>query len=133
MGNASGLSRAPLPMIFPSQASANSMSATLWLRAERLDGVAADAVLSDSVGVGSATAAVVSTSDAPRISARIGAVRIADLAETPTLVEQGLFCSARSAFGKRNRTPKYETRRTKQGDRVAHVYSLQRIPKSSAN
>ena len=62
MGNASGLSRAPLPMIFPSQASANSMSATLWLRAERLDGVAVDAVLSDSAGVGSATAAVVSTS-----------------------------------------------------------------------
>jgi len=89
------------------------MSATLWLRAERLDGVAVDAVFSDSVGVGSATAAVVSTSDAPRISARIGAVRIADLAETPTLVEQGLFCSARSAFGKRNRTPKYDTHSTR--------------------
>ena len=133
MGNASGLSRAPLPMIFPSSG----------LRKFHVGHVVAESGKARRCGGGcrpqrlgrgrAPAAAVVSTSDAPRISARIGAVRIADLAETPTLVEQGLFCSARSAFGKRNRTPKYETRRTKQGDRVAHVYSLQRIPKSSAN
>jgi hypothetical protein len=105
MGNASGLSRARLPMIFPSSGLRKFRVGHVVAESGRLDGVAVDAVLSDSVGVGSATAAVVSTSDAPRISARIGAVRIADLAETPNLVEQGLFCSARSAFGKRNRTP----------------------------
>jgi len=71
----------PRPMFSLSQASVNSAPTTLLLRAEWLYGVAVAAVLSDAVGVGSATAAVVSTSGAPRISA----VRIADPAGAPTL------------------------------------------------
>jgi hypothetical protein len=87
------------------------MPATLWPRAERLDGMAAAAAPNGAVGVGPATAASVSTRNAPRTSATIHAVRIAGLAEAPTLFELRLFCPARSAFGKRNLTPQDEMRR----------------------
>jgi hypothetical protein len=72
-------------------------------------------VLNGAVGVGSATAAVVSTRNAARTSARIGAYQISGLAEAPTLFELGLFCSAGSAFGKRNLAPKNETRQPRSG------------------
>ena len=87
------------------------MPATLWPGAEILDGVAVAAVLNGAVGVGSATAAVVSTRNAPRTCARISAHRIAGLAEAPTLFELGLFSPRQSVCGKQDRTPQNETRR----------------------
>jgi hypothetical protein len=101
MGNASGLWCTPLSMIPLSsgllETSANTMSATLWLRAERLDGVAVDTVLSGAVGVGPATAAVVSTRAAPRTGARISAYRIADLAE-PQVCPNGAYSALSGAL-----------------------------------
>jgi hypothetical protein len=54
------------------------------LRTETLDKVAVDAVLNDTIGAQPATAAVISTSNAPKISARISVYQGADIAERPT-------------------------------------------------
>jgi hypothetical protein len=108
----SGLLRAPLPVISVlglRWASADSIPATLWPRAEILNGVAVAAVLNGAVGVGSATTAVVSTRNAPRTSARIGAYRFASLAEAPTLFELGLFSPARASLA--SKISHLETRR----------------------
>jgi hypothetical protein len=56
------------------------MHAPLVVDTRALDSVAVGAVLSNAIGVEPATAAVISTSDAPRISARIGVYRSADIA-----------------------------------------------------
>ena len=108
----SGLLRTPLPVISVlglRWASADSIPATLLPRAEILDGMAVAAVLNGAVGVGSATAAVVSTRRAPKINARIGAYRIASLAEAPTLFELSLFSPARASLA--SKIAHLETRR----------------------
>jgi hypothetical protein len=93
---------APLSRRFPLPglrwASANFSPATLWPGAEILGGVAVAAVLNGAVGVGFATSAVVSTRNAPRTSARVGAYRIAGLTEAPIPFELGPFSPAKASL-----------------------------------